>query len=261
MRFPCRPMEWPRAALLLVAGFLVLSDGEARLLDASRPADPGAMLIEPKALQRKLEQPGLRILDTRPHLEYGESHIPGAVWVSVKTWQELGKKEGGFHDVKTWGELVGQLGIGPSSQVIVYGSKLTDTARVWWTLKYLGIQNVIILDGGWQLWIKEKRPTTSQPVKVGAVRFEPRFQADRLEEIGSLKQSIRGGAITVVDARSTDEYTGKQVRGKRAGHIPGAKNLEWKELLADDGRFKSTEQLRAMFRKRGIEPEQTAVTC
>jgi thiosulfate/3-mercaptopyruvate sulfurtransferase len=64
----------------------------------------------------------------------------------------------------------------------------------------------------------------------------------------------------LLDARSPDEFTGKDVRGKRGGHIPGAKLLEWKELLADDGRFKTTDQLRALLRNRGIDPEKTAVS-
>ena len=93
------------------------------------------------------------------------------------------------------------------------------------------------------------------------MKYEPKFQADRLEEIDSLKKSLRSGKVTVVDTRSTDEFTGKEVRGKRGGHIPGAKHLEWKELLADDGRFKSSDQLRALFGERGIQPYQTAVTC
>jgi thiosulfate/3-mercaptopyruvate sulfurtransferase len=120
---------------------------------------------------------------------------------------------------------------------------------------------VAILDGGWPLWSKEKRPSeTSSPV-VEPATFEPKFQADRLEEIDALKKGVGLGAVTVVDTRSRDEFTGKEVRGKRGGHIPGATHLEWKELLAEDGRFKSVEELRALFRQRGIEPEQTAVTC
>ena len=93
------------------------------------------------------------------------------------------------------------------------------------------------------------------------MKSEPKFQADRLEEIDSLKKSIRTGTATVVDTRSRDEFTGREVRGKRGGHIPGAKHLEWKDLLAEDGRFKPLEQLRALFRERGIDPGQTAVTC
>jgi 3-mercaptopyruvate sulfurtransferase SseA/precorrin-6B methylase 2 len=223
--------------------------------------EPRTMLIQPEELQKQLKQPGLRLLDTRPQADYAKDHIPGAVWVDVKSWQALGKKEGGFHDAKGWGEKVGELGIGPESHVVVYGGVLTETARVWWTLKYHGHESVTILDGGWQLWLKEKRPTEATTPSFEAMKYEPKFQADRLEEINSLKKSLRSGKVTVVDTRSTDEFTGKEVRGKRGGHIPGAKHLEWKELLADDGRFKSSDQLRALFGERGIQPYQTAVTC
>lgn len=217
------------------------------------------MLIEPGELQKKLKQPGLRILDTRPQAEYAKGHIPGAMWVDVKIWQDLSKKVGGFQDAKAWGEKVGQLGIKQGSPVVVYGSAPTDTARIWWTLKYLGLPNVTILNGGWQLWLKEKQSSEDTAPSIKAVKFEPRFQADRLEEIDTLKKSVKDGKVTVVDTRSTDEFTGREIRGKRGGHIPSAKHLEWKELLAEDGRFKSSEQLRELFKQRGIQPDQTAV--
>jgi len=144
--------------------------------------------------------------------------------------------------------------------VVVYGSSLSDAARVWWTLKYLGVQKVTILDGGWQLWTKEKRATETDVLMYkGMKKFEPKFQADRLEEIDSLKKNVQAGKVTVVDTRTADEFTGKEVRGKRGGHIPDAKHLEWKEMLAEDGRFKSPEKLRELFKQRGIQPDQTAV--
>jgi len=256
----------PRAAKLgaakLAFGLLaVWATGQTSVF-ASDPSDkPNPMLTQPAELRKKLSEPGVRVLDTRPQAEYAKGHVPGAVPVDVKGWQELGKKEGGFRDAKAWGEQVGRLGIGRDTHVVVYGSSLPDTARVWWTLKYLGLRDVAVLDGGWELWVKEKQPTATDSPKVGEVKFEPKFQADRLEEIDSLKESVRSGKVTVVDARSPDEFTGMEVRGKRGGHIPGAKNLEWKELLADDGRFKSPEELRELFRRRGIDPSQTAVTC
>ena len=219
------------------------------------------MLMQPEQLQKDLRRPGLRLLDTRPQADYAQGHIPGAVRVDVKSWQDLGKKDGGFHDAQAWGEKVGKLGLSHDAQVVVYGSALTDTARIWWTLKYLGLKNVIILDGGWPLWSKESRPSETSSPSVEAVKFEPKFQADRLEEIDSLKRGIGSGAVTVVDTRSRDEFTGKEVRGKRGGHIPGAKHLEWKGLLTEEGKFRSPEHLRELFRQRGIEPDRTAVTC
>src|SRR5262249_57766228 len=100
---------------------------------------------QPEDLQKKLKEAGVRVLDTRTQADYAQDHIPGAVWVDVKSWQALGKKEGGFHDAKAWGGKVGQLGIGPDSPRVVYGSVLTETARGWWTLKYLGHAIVTIL--------------------------------------------------------------------------------------------------------------------
>src|SRR5262249_38822695 len=149
----------------------------------------------------------------------------------VRRWQQLGSREGGFHDEQAWGKEVGQLGIGPNSSVVVYDSPLPDTARVWWTLKYLGVENAAILDGGWERWVRENRPTDTSSPRIEAVAFQPNFQTDRLEEIDSLKTALRDGKVTVVDARSEGEFTGKDVRGKRGGHIPGATLLEWKELL------------------------------
>jgi thiosulfate/3-mercaptopyruvate sulfurtransferase len=219
------------------------------------------MLIEAGELQQKLSDRGLRILDSRPRPEYAQGHIPGAVWVDVQSWQQLGRKDGGLHDARTWAKAVSPLGIGRDTPVVVYGRSLPDTARVWWTLKYLGLANVTILDGGWDGWLRGQRPTDAAVPAVKVVPFEPKFQADRLEEMGPLTKSLGSGKVVVVDARSTDEFTGKDVRGKRGGHIPGATHLEWKALLGADGRFKSPAELRALFRQRGIRPEQTAVTC
>jgi thiosulfate/3-mercaptopyruvate sulfurtransferase len=154
---------------------------------------------------------------------------------------------------------VSELGIGAESRVVVYGSSFPDTARVWWMLKYLGLDNVAILDGGWDAWLKGERPSENAAIKVPRTQFAPRFDAGRLAEIDSVKESIRSGKVTVVDARTKDEFTGKEVRGKRGGHITGAIHLEWKELLAGDGRFKTRDELQKIFRERGILPDGTAV--
>jgi thiosulfate/3-mercaptopyruvate sulfurtransferase len=217
------------------------------------------MLIEPGELANQLDLDGLRILDTRPSDQYTKGHIPGAVSVNVPAWQELGKTPGGFRNVKAWSEKVGQLGITNNSRVVVYGKALPDAGRIWWTLKYLGIEEVMLLNGGWDAWVKESRPTVAVVPKIVATRFEPRFQADRLEEIESLKEAVTSGKVKVVDTRSSDEFTGKEVRGKRGGHIPGAAHLEWKELLAEDGRFKNRDQLRELFREHGIKSDESAV--
>ncbi len=219
-----------------------------------------SLLIEPAELEGQLQRERLRIIDTRSMDRYEQGHIPGAVRVDVASWKELGTTKGGFQNAKAWGQKVRRLGINADSEIVVYGDGLTSTARIWWTLKYLGLKEVKILNGGWNVWVNEKRPSSSVLPRVTSTKFVPQFQADRLEEIDSLKKSLRTSKVTIVDTRSEGEYTGRVVRGKRGGHIPGATHLEWKEVLAADGRFKPVAELQKLFRERGILPEETVVS-
>jgi thiosulfate/3-mercaptopyruvate sulfurtransferase len=244
---------------LLLVSSLVRGEPPSAVAKERAQSKESVMLIEPAELEKRLAEPSLRLLDARSKDDYAKAHIPGAAWVEVPAWQALGKTEGGFRNAKAWGEIVGKLGIERDSHVIVYGGTLPETARIWWLLKYLGIEHVTILNGGWDAWMKEKRPTDTATPKIDAARFEPRFDADRLAEIDALKKPAASEKVKVVDTRSKDEFTGKEVRGKRGGHIPGATHLEWKQLVAADGRFKTPDQLREVFRGAGILPDETAV--
>ena len=237
------------------------SPATAAAKDDEEPTDTAAaMLIEPALLAGQLDDPDLRILDTRSAEDYTAGHIPGAVRVDVAAWKDQAFANRGFHDTGAWTTLVGRLGIGSDSQVVVYGDQPTDTSRIWWTLKYVGVDRAAILNGGWSFWNAEHRPIYQDVPDVAPVKFTPRLQADRLMEINELKRSIGSADITVVDTRSDDEYTGQVARGPRGGHIPGATHLEWSQLLAEDGRFKSKDQLRRLFQEHGIEPEKLACT-
>ena len=218
-------------------------------------------LVDATTLARELEEPGLVLLDTRTIQEYDRGHLPGAVWVDVKAWQAQGRKPGGFRDAEGWAKLAGAAGIGNASRVVVYGNQLPETARIWWLLRYLGLGKTAILDGGWQYWVQSGGPVTRDSKKPVFRPFKPDFQADRLEEIEPLKASVRQGKARVVDARTADEFSGKDVRGPRGGHIPGSTHLEWKELVAKDGRFLSPAELKALFAKKGLDPEETLITC
>lgn len=231
------------------------------LFHADQPKPAPTLLVQPAALSRMLEEGQPLLLDTRPQEAYTQGHIPGAIRVEVKSWQEQGRKPGGFRDAPAWATLVGALGITQQSRVVVYGDQLPETARVWWLLKYLGLKEVAILDGGWAAWRTAGLPTSTAVVQATATTFMPDFQANRLEEIESLKSAVTAGKARVVDARSGDEFTGKDVRGKRGGHIPGSTHLEWKDLLDQDGRFLSAPALRDLFKRKGIAPEDTLITC
>lgn len=234
--------------LILVFGSSVWAVDEGELADSKSGK---SILIGADQLARQLDDKTLRILDVRSESEYAKGHIPGAIRVDVADWKNLADAVGGFRDTQGWSKQLGQIGIEKGTSVSVYGAKLSDTARIWWLLKYVGVKDTSILDGGWEWWVKEERPTETTTSNVAPTKIQPDFQEDRLAEIDSLKKTFSDATIKLVDTRSTEEF--------QDGRIPGSTHLEWKELLADDGRFKTKTQLRQLFRERGIRPAETAV--
>lgn len=238
-------------------GMFVLLNGLLICAAQIAAADQGdinpdsSILIEPEQLQQKLSDRNLRVLDVRSQEEYAKGHIPGAVRVDVGDWKNLAVAENGLHDAKGWGAKVSALGITGGSQVVVYGSKVSDAARIWWLLKYVGVKNASLLNGGWEWWTKKDRPVEKSTPQLKVTEFSPKFQSDRLAEIDSVKTSLKSDQVKVVDTRSDSEFAG--------GRIPNSVHLEWKHLLAEDGRFKTPAQLKELFRKQGILPAETAV--
>lgn len=211
-----------------------------------------AILIDAASLDTRMKSEKLRILDARSAGDYRGAHIPGAVRVDVDRWKTLAHSKGGFENAKAWAEEVGKLGIDGKGPVVVYGSRPTDTARVWWTLKYLGIKEVLFLDGGWTRWQKEKKPVDAKKTVVSRIDFVPKFQKDRLATTAEVKKAVEDGGLVIVDTRSDGEFTGKVVRGPRGGHVPGAVHLEWTRLMASDGRFKKPDEIRKILGRCGI---------
>ena len=232
---------------------------------AEAPAgDTLAMLVEPQTLKAWLDDSSLpiRVLDVRPSGKYAAGHIPGAVWVDVGPWTAKSHSPGGFHDTDYWADAVGRLGITTETRVVIYGDPLPSAARVWWALRYVGLRDVALLNGGLKAWTRAGLPTKIDLPNIAPVSFRPRFQADRLIELDDLVQTVAADdpQVVILDARSAGEYTGKVARGPRGGHIPGAVHLDWAELVAPDGRLKPRDQLRALFQSRGADPDAVVIT-
>jgi thiosulfate/3-mercaptopyruvate sulfurtransferase len=135
----------------------------------------------------------------------------------------------------------------------VYGDSPTDAARAWWLLSYVGAPRVGLLDGGWAKWTAAKAPTSTDTPRIELARFEVKFQAERVIEEEALRQALTGNQAKIVDARTAGEFTDR-------GHLPGAVRLEWSELMADDGTYKTSDEIREMFAKLGLTNEAEIVT-
>ncbi|MCU0498577.1 MAG: sulfurtransferase [Anaerolineae bacterium] len=224
-------------------------------------------------LEAHLQDPNVRIIDIRgrvlppsdplPHYyshreAYQEAHLPGAVFVDwIRDITVNGPTQMQVAPPERIAALMGKLGIGPKTFVVVYDdAQSMFAARLWWVLNYYGHSQVAVLDGGWDKWIAEDRAITSEIPYMRAATFTPkitpslRWTADDVQ----LKTDT-----TLIDVRTTGEYQGLVSRAKRSGHIPGAIHLPRSTLVTQDGLMPPSEVLQDIFEAAGADGQQPTV--
>lgn len=231
---------------------------------ADQPTYPQSeLLLEPAELAKPAVAKGFVILDARERSKYEGAHIPGAVWVDHAAWSKA-FDDGG--DTEGWSRRIAALGLNNDSKVVIYDDVMSkDAARIWWILRYWGLKDVRLLNGGWPTWTQDSRmlqkdgTTPPSPGNFTAVPISQRLATKK-----SLLDALTKPGLQIVDARSEGEFCGtEQMKNKKAGAIPGAKHLEWSDLLdPQTQRFKSPEQMRKLFGDAGIMLDQpTATHC
>jgi thiosulfate/3-mercaptopyruvate sulfurtransferase len=220
------------------------------------------LLVEPATLAKPDAAKGFVVLDAREKAKYAAGHVPGARWVDHAEWA---KGFGDGQDAAGWSKRVGNLGLTADSRVAVYDDNHSkDAARVWWILRYWGVKDVRLLNGGWVGWEKGKHPAETTATAVAPAEFKAVAAPERMATKGELLKSLPGGKLQIVDARSEGEFCGiDAMKNKRAGAVPGAKQLEWIDLLdKDTHRFKSPDELKKLLAAAGIELDRpTATHC
>jgi thiosulfate/3-mercaptopyruvate sulfurtransferase len=156
--------------------------------------------------------------------------------------------------------LLGQMGIGNGTPVVAYdGSGGVYAARFWWVLDRHGKPDVRVLNGGFTKWLVEDRPVSNRPGQAAQATFRAITHEAGTCDLPYLLANRERQDVVVWDVRSRGEYTGETRRqNKRGGHIPGAVNLEWTNLVtADESRaWKPADELRQLLTQRGITPEK-----
>ena len=229
----------------------------------------GRFIVEPDELASRLTDPGLRVVDCRFSFDgdlretYREGHIAGAVYCN---WAEdLSDPPRPVRwmiaSPERFATTMSRLGIGDATRVVAYDADGGHhAARLWWGLRYYGHDDVAILHGGIQAWV-----AAGQRLERGDVTYPPaRFTSRVRPELRATKQDILRligkPSPVILDVRRRSEYTGEELRAKRGGHIPGARQLEWKESLDLALRLKAPEDVRALFAERGITSDTPVIT-
>lgn len=232
-------------------------------------------LVSTAGLEAALGRPDLVVLDASWYLpqtgrdarqEYLERHIPGALFYDLDAISDpLSPLPHMLGTADHFAAAMGALGIGNDSFVVCYdgsGANLS-AARAWWAFKVFGHDRAAVLDGGLVAWQREGRPLESGEVRRPAARFTAGYRKELVRSIVDLREAMERGFAQVVDARSAGRFTGREPEprpGLRPGHMPGARNLPYPELVDAQGRLLPPEQLRERFRSAGVDLSRPVVT-
>jgi len=158
-----------------------------------------------------------------------------------------------------------RCGVAPGRQVVAYDDGGGSFAvRLWWMLRWLGHDQVALLDGGYAAWKRENRPLDAAVPAPRAGRFEPRPKEGITVSTSDGLARLGGPDMVLVDARAATRFLGEnETLDPVAGHIPGSLNRFWQHNLGYDGRFLSPEELRAEFLEElgDVPPSRVVHSC
>ncbi len=234
---------------------------------APDPTTRDSMVVSAVWLREHLADTGLVVLHAdRSRAAYDSAHIPGARFVDYARY--AARRDSNTNElppVSALGELVKELGLDPRivRRVVIYGDPI-PAARLYYTLDFLRLAaRAAILDGGLAAWRDADGATTAEaPAWQPAPQAPAAGAAWLVVDAAQVMHRLREPATKLIDVRTPDEFSGaRAAEGARPGHIPGAINLDWTTFMAN-GRFKPATELRSMFERAGIGPQdQLIVYC
>lgn len=227
-------------------------------------------------LAQRLADPAVQVVDASWFLpdegrsgprEYAQGHIPGALFFDIDTVADPDTPLPHMLPApELFAQLAATLGLQRGGEVVVYDSfGVRSAARVWWTLRAMGYPRVRVLDGGLPKWRAERRPIASEPPTLRSRPVDPGHSPHLVRDLAAVRAALATGSAQVVDARSRARFLGEAPEprpGLRAGHMPGAHNVPWTDLVADDGCLRPPPALRAALQRAGVDLARPVIaTC
>ncbi|MDG3002725.1 sulfurtransferase [Paludisphaera mucosa] len=243
--------------------------------------DPRDPLVTPEWLELHLDDPDVRVVDVRGYVvarpvapgveeadykgapeEFRAGHIPGSVYVDwtrdIVDLDDPVKAQ--IARPEAFARAMAARGIGDATHVVavdhVGGQYAT---RLWWALAYYGHDRVSVLQGGWNRWVEEERPTTTEVAAPPLATFTPRERPALRLTAAQLAARLGEPGLQLIDARDPGQYTAARRRGPRGGHIPGAVNVPRERFFAEGGGFLPIEELRTLVDRERIDAGRPVV--
>ncbi|MCG8310696.1 MAG: sulfurtransferase [Cytophagales bacterium] len=216
----------------------------------------GQDLITAQELSKTLKNGNMVLVSTRPASDYKKVHITGAVHVDHTELYRDGPVKNMLKSADEIAAILGSKGITESKAIVLYDDGSGKYAgRLYWILSYLGAGNVKILDGHMDAWKAARKPVTKNPSKIVPATFTARTDRSKIATM----DEVKAGGATIIDARSPQEFNGAAATELRKGHIPGAINIEFKNMMDAKGKMKSAEALKKIFAAAGVTKDNKVI--
>ncbi len=231
-------------------------------------------LVSTDWLAGRIGQPHVVVADASWYLpqakrdakaEYRDGHIPGAVFFDVDEISDHATDlPHMLPDPVAFASSMRKLGIGDSTTVVFYdGAGLYSAPRALWMMRAMGHANSAVLDGGLPKWKREGRSLEAGTSPAARTHFTPRLQKEMIRDFAAMLANLDTKAEQVVDARSPARFRGEEPEprpGVRPGHMPGAINVYYADVLTQDGTLRPPEELQHLFVERGVNLARPIVT-
>lgn len=228
-------------------------------------------LLENHQLAQLLDQ--VQTIDIRPSDDYAKGHIPNAISAPYARWRGPASNPGQLLDETAFNQLIQELGLRPEQHLVVYSSGADETdfgaaARVYWTLKYLGFQNLSLLNGGYLHWQQlDNQAISQQPHQLAVsstqVQLRPELAILKDEMLDKISQQQH--SFQLLDSRPPSFFNGqvKAPMATTAGTIAGARNLPFAQWFNDnDTRIRPIEEIKQLVSNQNLEQaDETLSFC
>ena len=198
--------------------------------------------------------------------EFAAQHIPGAQRFDIDDISDSDSPlPHMLPSAEKFAEKMSALGVGNNDHVVIYDVYgMQSAARAWWMFRVFGHDSVSVLNGGLPKWLAENRPVTATVTSRPRTNFQASFNPALVRSIDAVRQSVTIGNEQIVDARARGRFTAEEPEpraGMRSGHMPGAINLPFTELLEGPCRlFRDADAIRARIAEAGIDLDRPVTT-
>jgi thiosulfate/3-mercaptopyruvate sulfurtransferase len=223
-----------------------------------------ALILEPDALEALLGAPDLLVVDLCQPQNWRQLHVPGAVHVNPSELVSgVPPASGSVPPLGQLRALFARIGYTPDKHIVAYDDEGGGWAgRFLWTLELIGHKRYSYLNGGLHAWYRERHPVTADVAAVTPTEVTITLDNTDFADLDTVRAALGNPQIKIWDARSREEYLGLRVSSLRAGHIPGAVNLDWVDVMDRERnlRLLPEAELRQKLADIGIHPGDAIIT-